>query len=567
LTRREPEKFGKYRVLRKIASGGMAEVYLCRLAGEAGFRKRVALKVVHPRLAGDLRFRELFIREARLAATMTHPNLIQVFDFGREGDAYFLAMEYVDGWDLGQAAAQARQTGIAVPPGVWRHWVEGILAGLGYLHEKGIIHRDVSPGNVLLGRTGAVKLTDFGVSRAAETAREELDPRAGKPGYLSPERACGEEATAASDLFAAAVIAAELLLGRRLFEGGGPEDLLERVRRFDGARLDLPEAWKPVAEAVRIGLAGDPVRRYASAEDFLAALAERAPARATAAELTRFWDALFPDREDEETSAFPSEGSDPAPSMVKERRSRYGIRRRTLAAGAAVAFAALSAGGVILWVEGSRSERPSVPVAALPPDLPAAGKAPGVVGVGSAGAEEEGPGKMSSVAVGAPGPSPIRERARKPGPPAEAKTAARRFVRIETEPEGASILGKDGETLGTTPARLDLATAGGGIVLQREGYQRKSVPESALATMATLRLELDPILATVEAIQAIPWARVYVDGRLLGETPLTNVRLPVGERRLRFVNDPLGIEKTVSVVVRTGSNPKVIVSLTDDGRR
>ena len=90
-----PDRFGKYRVLRRIASGGMAEVYLCRLTGEEGFRKRVALKVVHPRLADYPRFRELFAREARLAASLSHPNLVQVFDFGREGDAHYLAMEYV----------------------------------------------------------------------------------------------------------------------------------------------------------------------------------------------------------------------------------------------------------------------------------------------------------------------------------------------------------------------------------------------------------------------------------------------------------------------------------------
>src|SRR5512139_1545319 len=201
----------------------MAEVYLCRLSGEQGFRKRVALKVIHPRHADDPRFRELFSREARLAASLSHPNLVQVFDYGREGDAHFLAMEYVEGWNLAQAAEQARQLRIPLPPGVWRHWVDGIGSGLAYLHEKGVVHRDVSPANVLVARNGAVKITDFGISRAAGDRQGNDGTRAGKSGYLAPERIRGEGATASSDLFAAGVIFVELRIGRRLFDGEGPE--------------------------------------------------------------------------------------------------------------------------------------------------------------------------------------------------------------------------------------------------------------------------------------------------------------------------------------------------------
>jgi serine/threonine-protein kinase len=218
----------------------MAEVYLCRLSGEQGFRKRVALKVVHPRHAADPRFRELFSREARLAASLSHPNLVQVFDFGREGDAHFLAMEYVEGWNLAQAAEQARQLRLPISPGIWRHWVDGIWSGLAYLHEKGVVHRDVSPGNILVARNGAVKITDFGISRVVGDGPENEGTRAGKSGYLAPERIRGEGATFSSDLFAAGVISVELLLGRRLFGGDGTEDDTERIRRFDARTLPLP---------------------------------------------------------------------------------------------------------------------------------------------------------------------------------------------------------------------------------------------------------------------------------------------------------------------------------------
>ena len=259
-----PDRFGKYRVLRRIASGGMAEVYLCRLTGEEGFRKRVALKVVHPRHADDPRFRELFAREARLAASLSHPNLVQVFDFGREGDAHFLAMEYVEGWNLAQAAEQARQLHVPISPGVWRHWVDGIGSGLAYLHEKGVVHRDVSPGNVLVARNGAVKITDFGISRAAGDGQENEGTRAGKSGYLAPERIRGEGATSSSDLFAAGVISVELLLGRRLFEGDGPEEILDSdpaIRRADApASRRFPRVGGSPAE-VRRGAPGGSISR------------------------------------------------------------------------------------------------------------------------------------------------------------------------------------------------------------------------------------------------------------------------------------------------------------------
>ena len=143
-----PVRIGKYAVIRKIASGGMAEVYLCRLRGEGGFEKKVAVKVIHPRLGDDRRFRELFAREARIAASLTHPNLIQVFDFGREGESLFLAMEYIDGWNMAQAISQARLREVPVPLPVWRFWMEGILAGLGHLHSRKIVHRDISPSDI-----------------------------------------------------------------------------------------------------------------------------------------------------------------------------------------------------------------------------------------------------------------------------------------------------------------------------------------------------------------------------------------------------------------------------------
>lgn len=155
-----------------------------------------------------------------------------------------------------------------------------------------------------------------------------------------------------------------------------------------------------------------------------------------------------------------------------------------------------------------------------------------------------------------------------PGPPAAPPPAAsvQRFVRVETDPPGAEILLSDGASLGRTPAMIDMLSVGGrGIVLSRDGYESRRVPSSVLMKVDAVRTELEQLFGTVEAIQAIPWAKVYDGQRFLGDTPLTDVRLPAGERRLRFVNEPLGVDKSQTVTVRPGKNPKVIVRMTGGG--
>jgi serine/threonine-protein kinase len=489
-----------------------------------------------------------------------------VFDFGREGDAHFLAMEYVEGWNLSQAAEQARQLHVPIPPGVWRHWVDGIGSGLAYLHEKGVVHRDVSPANVLVARNGAVKITDFGISRAAGDGQGNEVTRAGKSGYLAPERIRGEGATSSSDLFAAGVISVELLLGRRLFDGDGAEETLDRIRRFDARTLPLPGVSHELAGVLRKSVAALPADRYPAAAEFLVALAQAGPPPASGPVVADFWDALFPVTQEEETAPDPAEEPESRPAMVKEQEERYGGRGRTVQAGAAAVFAAVVVGGVLLWKE--VRQRPTIDaapasVAPATPVVPAPPAAPAVPPVSSSAplavpAERISPRPESTL------PAPPRD----PDPPAAPGKPVARLVRIETDPPGASVLLESGASVGKTPLRMDVASLEGRkVVLSKDGYERQSVPEDALAAGPVFRAELQPLIGTVEAIQAIPWANVYLGNRLLGETPLTAVRLPAGEQRLRFVNEPLGVDQVKIVVVRPGDNPKIIVPMTGFGRR
>ena len=204
---------------------------------------------------------------------------------------------------------------------------------------------------------------------------------------------------------------------------------------------------------------------------------------------------------------------------------------------------------------------PGTPDADLTPtvDAPPASVAPGVPVV-----------PVPSTAPAVPPASSAAPNAvpRTPDPPATPVTPAARLVRVETDPPGASVLLESGASIGKTPLQMDVASlAGRKVVLSKDGYERQTVPVDALAAGPAFRVELSPLIGTVEAIQAIPWAKVYLGNRLLGETPLTAVRLPAGEQRLRFVNEPLGVDQVKIIVVRPGDNPKIIVPLTGSDRR
>lgn len=242
-----PLRLGPYELIQRLATGGMAEVYLARRAGPHGFQKLVALKRILPQLARDDDFVAMFVDEARVCARLSHPNIVQVFDFGEHDGELFMAMEYVDGSTGARLIRAAATAGIEVPLEVSLHVILSVIRGLEYAHsardEKNkplnLVHRDVSPGNVLIDRSGAVKLTDFGIARASEFERRtDAGQLKGKLGYMSPEQVVGAELDARSDLFTLGIVFAEMLTLRPLFSGGRELDVLLRIRDADLGALD-----------------------------------------------------------------------------------------------------------------------------------------------------------------------------------------------------------------------------------------------------------------------------------------------------------------------------------------
>jgi eukaryotic-like serine/threonine-protein kinase len=272
---------GRYVIRRRLAEGGMAEVYLAHATGPEGFSKDVVIKVVRSFLSSDQQFIDMFINEARLSSRLNHANVVQIFDFGKHEQSYFIAMEYVRGASLFDLRKRCRDRGIPFPPTLVAEIGAQVARGLQYAHSLsdkgkglGIVHRDVTPHNVLLSFDGAVKLTDFGIAKAS-TTHTAPGVLKGKFAYMAPEQARGETVDSRTDIFALAVVLWEMLTGSRLFDGDSELAVLRAVQESliaPPSRLN-PDVPGELSDMVLKALSRPPDERYSTAFEFERALA------------------------------------------------------------------------------------------------------------------------------------------------------------------------------------------------------------------------------------------------------------------------------------------------------
>ena len=267
---------GPYIIEKRLATGGMAEVYVARKTGPHGFSKRVALKRILPQHTGDPDFVSMFIDEARLAAQLEHPNIVQIFDFGEQRGELFITMELVVGSNVNRLLRALTSRRQAIPLDLALHIVSQTSHALAYAHRLrgdggeslGVVHRDVSPANIFLTSTGHVKLGDFGIARmAGRDARTDDGQVRGKLGYMSPEQVTGRKLDGRSDIFTLATVFAEMLIGEPLFGTGNDLEILLRIRDGDTAPLDHTKRRVPhdVLRLIRAGLETDPEARPTAA--------------------------------------------------------------------------------------------------------------------------------------------------------------------------------------------------------------------------------------------------------------------------------------------------------------
>jgi serine/threonine protein kinase len=404
-------RLGRYELIRRLAVGGMAELYLARATGIAGFEKLVALKRILPQYAESADFVSMFLDEARLAATIQHPNVAQVYDIGQSDEGLYFTMEYIHGEDVrGILSASARRQG-GLPLEHAIAMATGAAAGLHAAHELtasdgtplGLVHRDVSPSNVLVSYTGGVKIIDFGIAKAARRQTEtRVGTLKGKVSYMSPEQCLGGSIDCRSDVFALGILLWEMTVGRRLFDAESEYMLLRQIVDEDAPRPSSVKRGYPSAlETIVMGaLRRNRDERYGSAQELQLELEEFARRRGLGVStvgLSRFVRELFPQR----AATLPDGGT--ADSGIRRHPAATGTPQRvTRDEESSVDVQIAVEPGLTLGTTGSapRLDRPStsrlppVPLAPSPPPRRPTGqpaprqpvvRAVGTVGMGTIG--------------------------------------------------------------------------------------------------------------------------------------------------------------------------------------
>ncbi|MFO0727352.1 MAG: serine/threonine-protein kinase [Myxococcota bacterium] len=437
---------GRYSVVGPLATGGMAEILLARLEGPGGFRRPVVIKRMLPHLARDPVFIELFLDEARIAAGVRHPNVVQVQELHHQGDELFLVMEYLEGESVVALLRALSERGIAVPIPVACFIAAECCAGLRAAHELvdesgrplHLVHRDVSPDNIFLTYDGVVKLLDFGIAKARDRlAHTRTGHVRGKAAYMSPEQILGEPLDHRSDLFSLGVVLYELLTGRRLFTGDNDLALAKAICEGPIAppRSLRPEISMPLESVLLRALEKRRGDRFESAGDLRAALSLAVPealhqGAALAALVQR---------------SFPAAVEGKRAMLAELAEDRLGPATQAIVQGAATA-----------------------PMRARAPRRWPAALAGGmlVAGVGAAAV-------LLRPATVDPPPPVVRPAALvTPSPSSMDKVEALVTVEIRSLPEGARVI-LDGEDRGLTPVQLRLPQGERALALElsREGYQ------------------------------------------------------------------------------------------------
>jgi serine/threonine protein kinase/Tfp pilus assembly protein PilF len=303
----QPKRFGKYMLLDTIATGGMAQLYLAKITGIQGFEKLIAIKKILPHIAEEKELVSSFIDEAKLAALLSHQNVVQIYDFGEMEDSYFISMEYLFGKNLKSIWNKAKEKDLPISLENALYIVSRICSGLAYAHELkdfqgkplNIIHRDISPQNILITYQGDVKILDFGIAKAAsQSTVTQFGMIKGKVAYMSPEQAAGKQVDQRSDLFSVGIILYELVTQNRMFTGESTIQILTRVREgeFESPESVTVGLSPKICEVIGKAVAKEPEDRYQSCSDMFVDLEQcmiELSLRPTGRGLARYMQELF----------------------------------------------------------------------------------------------------------------------------------------------------------------------------------------------------------------------------------------------------------------------------------
>jgi eukaryotic-like serine/threonine-protein kinase len=568
------EQVGKYQLIRKLATGGMAEVFLAKAAGPMGFEKTLVLKRILPHLSEEASFVEMFLSEAKLAAQLTHPNIVQIFDFGEADGAYFLAMEYIDGPHLRALVKGARVQGRPLPPVMCARIISLACEGLAFAHDfadpqtgepLGLIHRDISPDNILMSRQGAVKVVDFGIAKAAsQSHRTQSGVIKGKLAYMPPEQVRAKPLDRRTDVYALGVVLYELLTARRPFESSSDAGLMQAILFEEPVpagqhRAGLPG---PLLNILGRALAKDRAQRYpdclafqSDLEDFI--LSAGKPV--TTQQLAQF------------VSQFTADTGTPVP-VQNTPRAKAAPSTTPVHTPAPASLPDTHSGAA--WAEPPTLKTPQplapepLPPAPRPRAAPSRNAAPSAAPPAPAAkgppARRKPPVWLPILAGGAllaasaailfgrpeTPASPALAGTRSPPPPAEPSSQpppearppagapppeAQAVPPVPVEPPlplvEVSAPPMEPPARATPPARQAVAS-------HSPGSKKRQAPAAPKPT-AKGKLEF----------RVRPYATVFIDGKKAGDTPMAAVELPVGPHEVTLTNPDLSktVRRTVLV--------------------
>ena len=581
------EKFGQYVLLEKVASGGMAELFKAKKLGIEGFERILAIKRILPHISSDEEFIDMFIAEAKLVAHLSHKNIAQIYDFGKIGENYFIAMEYVKGKDLRTLLKKCIEKNITLPVELAIFIAKEVLSALGYAHKQKdstgqdlkLIHRDVSPQNILISYEGEIKVIDFGIAKAGTHSHTKTGTIKGKLAYMSPEQAWGKSIDHRSDIFSLGIVLYEMITGKRLFKGATEINTLEMVRE---ARIEpFPSSLAAITPSqlesmVLKALAREVKYRYQDASDMerdmgsiMFELSSTDPAMA----LKKFINDLF-SAEIEAESRAETEGATKSiqydhkvvPKPKEQRESRPEERQESRPeptkksfsyALLATAVVAVIIAAFLMWPKtvGEQSPIPFPPERVVHPDVQKEGgpEVPGeqsmtpsdqVGGLTGVTGEADQETKEAS-AVKKPPPEPVRGN-----------------LTINATPWAEIYV--NGKHYGTTPRTIRALKAGNyKVSLENPNYDvwRTSIAvEQGKTAKVSHRFEGFGKIV----VNAVPWGNVYLDGILKGQTPITLQKVSARAHEVKVSREGYTeIRKTVDV--KAGSTESISVKLQRKG--
>jgi serine/threonine protein kinase len=570
-----PEEFGPYIVYERLGVGGMATVHRAKKRGIAGFERGVALKRMLPHLAEDAEFINSFVREAKLASLLVHPNIAQIYDFGRVGNVYYIAMEHVDGFDVRKMLRYANRHKEPLPLNVVLSIMCELCDALEYAHTfvdehgqpQGIVHRDVSPSNLIIAQSGHLKVIDFGIAKAnVRQLHTESGRVKGKLGYMSPEAVSGRAFGPVSDVFSAGVVCHELLTAHPLFSAKTDYDTLIRIHE---AEIPPPSRRNPgvpasLDEVVLAALSRDPERRLQTAGAFREALeyvADQSGIRFSARDVAEWrakiattedpWGSRtslpnvsssvvsrafpFPESRNSLSAALESAQPDPTPvaslrSSQQDARSRSSTSISDAEEDKAVADMTWGA-----EAGGSPALHP-IPDHAVPSTLPSPMMPP-------LGSSLQQPARNSlarlvlvvlfTIAAGLAVYQFVL-RPKKVALPPPPPVAALKFV---VQPSDAVIEIGGKEVSKTSPFEIELEPGVHSIAVRRPGYKRWTTEVTLRnADRQTMNVALEPGVAHVNVTSQPPGLVVQLDGKMLDQVTPMEFQTSVGPHKLVVTN-------------------------------